>query len=112
MSSTSQTQTPIPSLEFLTFEGRDDEDVTLFLRNVNRVAFSQGRQRDDNWTCDYLQTCLAGRALRFFAGLDESVQISWKSLRQAFLDQFDQSSIVFPPSQPPPQIDRGHAPPD
>ncbi|KAG8883701.1 hypothetical protein FRB98_002859 [Tulasnella sp. 332] len=57
--------------ESVTFEGKDAEDVTLFWQSVRRVAFAQGRQGDGDWLVDYVETCLAGRAVLWYDALDE-----------------------------------------
>lgn len=60
-------------LEQISFEGRDGEDVTHFLRDVKRVAIAEGQQRDDQWLIDYAESCLAGPALKWFLGLDDDM---------------------------------------
>ncbi|KAG8870170.1 hypothetical protein FRB97_000268, partial [Tulasnella sp. 331] len=61
-------------VENITFEGKDNESVTLFLQSVKRVAFAQGRQRDQGWLADYVETCLAEKALEWYIALDEETQ--------------------------------------
>ncbi|KAG8852799.1 hypothetical protein FRB96_008487 [Tulasnella sp. 330] len=75
-------------MEFLSFSGNGEEDVALFLRKVNRIAFSEGKSRDDDWLADYVGACLAGTALDWYTELDESVRRSWGDLRPALLKQF------------------------
>lgn len=75
-------------LEHITFEGKPTEDVTTFLQSVKRVAIAQGRQRDDEWQVDYVESCLAGDALRWFSELEEGTLGSWRTVRNAFLRQF------------------------
>ncbi|KAG9039732.1 hypothetical protein FRB95_007159 [Tulasnella sp. JGI-2019a] len=75
-------------LEHITFDGKDSEDVTVFLQSVKRVALDQERQRDDKWMADYVEACLTGEALRWFSTLEESALCSWKTLRDAFLHRF------------------------
>ncbi|KAG8988012.1 hypothetical protein FRB94_001178 [Tulasnella sp. JGI-2019a] len=41
----------------LAFEGRENEDVTVFLRELKRVANAQGRQRDNDWLVDTFEMC-------------------------------------------------------
>ncbi|KAG8871455.1 hypothetical protein FRB97_008669 [Tulasnella sp. 331] len=76
------------SLENLTFEGKDGESVTAFLQSVKRVAFSQGRQRDDEWLVDYLETCLSEEALVWYDELDDGIRGNYKILRSAMLQRF------------------------
>ncbi|KAG9017363.1 hypothetical protein FRB93_007477 [Tulasnella sp. JGI-2019a] len=91
-----------PSLELLTFNGTDNEDVTLFVRDVKRVAMAQGRQRDQEWMVDYVESCLGGQAMRWFSQLDvdsdDQAPLSWRALRQGLLNRFGA------PPPPPPSI--------
>ncbi|KAG8993511.1 hypothetical protein FRB94_013262 [Tulasnella sp. JGI-2019a] len=75
-------------LERITFEGKDTEDVTLFLQNVKRIAFMQGRQRDDGWLADYVETCLSGEALLWYIPLDEDFKRNFSLLRIAMVEHF------------------------
>lgn len=89
-------------LETLTFDGRPTEDVTLFLRDVQKIAFAQGRQTDDDWKVQYTETCLVGEALRWFSGLDDEPLRSWRNLRLAFLERFESTTLApEPPAAPP-----------
>ncbi|KAG8878158.1 hypothetical protein FRB97_002752 [Tulasnella sp. 331] len=89
-------------LENITFGGKDTEDVTLFLQNVKRVAFAQGRQRDCDWLADYVETCLTGRALLWHDTLDEKTSSDYKLLRTAMLQYFvAQIPTANIPSAPP-----------
>lgn len=81
------------SVEDLVFEGKAGEIVTAFLQKVKRVAFSQGRQRDDEWQVDYLKTCLSGAALVWYDGLEEKARGDYKSLRSAMLQRFDTTEM-------------------
>ncbi|KAG8990852.1 hypothetical protein FRB94_013037, partial [Tulasnella sp. JGI-2019a] len=85
-------------LDFGSFGGTPNEDVTLFLREVKRVAIVEGRQRDEKWMVDYAESCLIGPALRWYHELEDSNLQSWKTLRGAFLSRFDPSSLVNVPA--------------
>ncbi|KAG9025642.1 hypothetical protein FRB95_009939 [Tulasnella sp. JGI-2019a] len=74
--------------ESLIFAGRLGEDVTLFLQCVKRVAFAQGRQRDNEWLVDYAETCLTGKALVWYTTLSKGVRTNFASLRIAMIDHF------------------------
>ncbi|KAG9023951.1 Ras- protein Rab-1A [Tulasnella sp. JGI-2019a] len=87
--------------EVLTFDGSDTSDVTTFLQNVKRVAFSQGRQRDNDWLVDYAEASLTGDALRWFHELEEETVDSWKALRGAFLHRFKKPIPVSAPAAAP-----------
>ncbi|KAG8867564.1 hypothetical protein FRB97_003221, partial [Tulasnella sp. 331] len=81
--------TPINTpIERISFNGNGGEDVTEFLREVKRIALDQGRQRDQEWMIDYVESCLGGSALRWFSKLEEDSLVSWKELRNALLDGF------------------------
>ncbi|KAG9034129.1 GTP-binding protein [Tulasnella sp. JGI-2019a] len=88
--------------ELLNFTGNETEDVTVFLRDVKRIAHAQGRQDDDKWLIDYVELCLAGSALRWFSELNDDVTGSWKSLRRAFLQRFEPPTAPDPAAATPP----------
>ncbi|KAG9002128.1 hypothetical protein FRB94_004106 [Tulasnella sp. JGI-2019a] len=94
--------------ELLEFQGDDSEDVTLFLRDIARVAFNQGHHQDFPWMIGYTETCLTGTALRWFNELDEDVLRSWKTLRGAFLARFGPQdlnpTILTPAAAPIPNL--------
>lgn len=71
-----------------TFAGLPGEDVTSFLQNIQKDAFTQERQRDDIWVADYALTWLGGEALAWYYDLDEETQGSWRKLRVALLSRF------------------------
>ncbi|KAG8848028.1 hypothetical protein FRB96_001320 [Tulasnella sp. 330] len=87
-----QTSSP----EELIFYGKEDEDVTSFLQKVKRVAFGQGRQRDQEWLVDYLETCLSGKALIWYLGLDEKSKSSFTTLSIAMIGHFPVPSASIP----------------
>lgn len=89
-------------LEEISFDGNESENVSLFLQSVKRVAFAQGRQRDNEWLADYVETCLIDEALEWYDALDEKTQGDFKSLRTAMLQRFGRTSrIANIPSAPP-----------
>ncbi|KAG8878787.1 hypothetical protein FRB98_006000, partial [Tulasnella sp. 332] len=92
-------------MEFLSFSGKKTEDETIFLQDVKRLAFTEGRSRDNDWLVDYVETCLTGAALDWYSQLDEKVQMSWKQLRLALLQSFTARgdlAIPAPPAAAPP----------
>lgn len=103
-------------LEQLVFGGTHSEDVTDFLRAVKRVAVIQGRQRDDEWMIDYVESCLKGQAMRWFDALP-TVE-SWSQIRRALLVRFDSpvtsteapTAAAVAPAAPAP-LSRPRAPP-
>lgn len=87
-------------LENLSFRGTSDEDVTVFLRDIKRVARSQGHQGDEKWMVDYLEESLSGPALLWFTKLDRNVAVDWQALRVAILAQYA-TNIAAPDHQVP-----------
>lgn len=81
-------------LEQLTFGGNETENVSSFFRNVKRVAFAQGYQRDNKWVADYVETCLIDKALEWYDALDEKTQADFQSLRTAMLQRFSRGAHV------------------
>ncbi|KAG8854788.1 hypothetical protein FRB96_007317 [Tulasnella sp. 330] len=81
-------------LQEITFDGNESENVSLFLQNVKRVAFAQGRQRDDEWLADYVETCLIDDALEWYDTLDKDIQRDFSSLRTAMLERFRRSTRI------------------
>ncbi|KAG9029569.1 hypothetical protein FRB95_005198 [Tulasnella sp. JGI-2019a] len=72
-----------------TFSGTADEDVAVFIHNIQRVAFGMGRQRDNDWQADYAATCLTGNAIRWYSELeDDNIRYNWTLLRRALSQQF------------------------
>ncbi|KAG9049008.1 hypothetical protein FS837_011482 [Tulasnella sp. UAMH 9824] len=53
-----------------------------------KLAFAQGKQRDDQWMADFAATCMADDALAWWSALREDVQESWKLLRPAMLSKY------------------------
>ncbi|KAG8848027.1 hypothetical protein FRB96_001319 [Tulasnella sp. 330] len=93
-------------VENITFEGKGNESVTQFLQRVKQVAFAQGRQRDQEWLADYVETCLSEKALEWYISLDEDTQRNFTRLRIAMVERFRSSTPVniapAPAAAPPP----------
>ncbi|KAG9032261.1 hypothetical protein FRB95_001657 [Tulasnella sp. JGI-2019a] len=89
------------SLEFLAFNGNNHEDVTLFIRDVKRIAMTHNRQRDADWLMDYVETCLGGNAMRWFVKLDKDAMKSWDTLRDALLQRFGSPPPQYIPAATP-----------
>lgn len=81
-----------PDLEIVSFDGTDGEDASVFLRDVKRIAFAQGRQRDHEWLIDYTESCLAGAALTWFLGLNNDLLDNWRALQMALINRFPSKS--------------------
>ncbi|KAG9047180.1 hypothetical protein FS837_002872 [Tulasnella sp. UAMH 9824] len=74
--------------EELSFRGKDATECEEFIAAILKHAFARGKQRDDQWMADFAATCLANDALRWWSGLDEEVQGSWKLLRRAMFSKY------------------------
>ncbi|KAG8900691.1 actin, partial [Tulasnella sp. 408] len=88
---------PTPPIEFLSFSGPGD-DVLAFVQSVQRIAFTQNRQRDDAWIADFVSTCLSGPALIWYStALDKATQWDWSELRRAMIQRYlpsDENPLV------------------
>ncbi|KAG9031770.1 hypothetical protein FS837_002891 [Tulasnella sp. UAMH 9824] len=72
----------------LEFRGRDAEECERFINAVARQALAAGKQRDDQWPADFAASCFVGGALRWWDGLDERTQSSWRLLRKTMLSRY------------------------
>ncbi|KAG8929602.1 hypothetical protein FRC01_004062, partial [Tulasnella sp. 417] len=70
------------------FYGSSGKEAEKFVQLVYRRARDARKQNDNEWIVDFVQMCLAGDALRWYAGLESEVQDDWKQLRQAILTQW------------------------
>ncbi|KAG8859738.1 hypothetical protein FRB96_004312 [Tulasnella sp. 330] len=83
---------PITSrIEWISFNGNEGENVTDFLHEVKHIALVQGRQRDEEWMSDYVES--GGNALRWFTNFERDTAGSWTALRKALLDRFGPPDI-------------------
>ncbi|KAG8888375.1 hypothetical protein FRB98_007770 [Tulasnella sp. 332] len=87
-------------LEHISFGGKDTENVTLFLQSVKRVAFAQGRQRDQEWQVDYVETCLSDKALLWYITLEQKTRSDFHSLRVAMIEHFAIPTDIPPAPAP------------
>ncbi|KAG8952251.1 hypothetical protein FRC04_004958, partial [Tulasnella sp. 424] len=76
------------SVSWLSFYGKKDLSSHDFVQKVQRIAFQQGKQRDDDWVADFAATCFSGEALEWYIGLDEETQTSWRKLRAGLIHQW------------------------
>lgn len=72
----------------LKFFGKDSNECENFIADVMKRAYDQGKQRDDEWIADFVESCLRQDALHWWTELDEATQGSWKLLRKALLLRF------------------------
>ncbi|KIO27398.1 hypothetical protein M407DRAFT_23332 [Tulasnella calospora MUT 4182] len=54
------------------FRGTSGEEAEKFVKMVYRRARDAGKQGDNRWIMEFVPTCLAGDALRWYASLDRS----------------------------------------
>ncbi|KAG9013423.1 hypothetical protein FRB90_006069 [Tulasnella sp. 427] len=73
---------------FAAFRGGSGSDCEEFISNVRKAAFNVEKLNDDGWQAGYASACLSGDALRFYEGLPEETQASWKLLRTALLEKY------------------------
>lgn len=90
------------TVEQISFNGTEAEDVTEFLRDVKRIALKEGPPRDQEWMFDYAESCLGGSALRWFSSLEEGRIVSWNGLRAALLERFGPLDTTKHITQPAP----------
>ncbi|KAG9013355.1 hypothetical protein FRB93_000878 [Tulasnella sp. JGI-2019a] len=74
--------------EQLTFSGKETEDITTFLQEVQQIALAEGRQRDDDWRADYVGGCLKGPAFQWYIVQEDHIRFTWTSLCRALLQRF------------------------
>lgn len=61
-----------------------------FIHSVKLNAYSQGQQRNNDWTVDYAELCFVGSALRWYTTLDPQVRRDWDRLQVALLEAWPQ----------------------
>lgn len=76
------------AVDNLEFRGEDSEECNKFISAVLNYAFTQGKQRDDEWVADFVATCFRDDALRWWTGLNPHTQESWKQLRHAMTQYY------------------------
>ncbi|KIO19069.1 hypothetical protein M407DRAFT_31282 [Tulasnella calospora MUT 4182] len=72
----------------LQFRRRDAAECKTFIAALLKLAFAQGKQRDDRWMADSAAARMADDALVWWNKLGEEVQGSWKLLSQAMLSEY------------------------
>ncbi|KAG8893469.1 hypothetical protein FRB99_001924 [Tulasnella sp. 403] len=84
--------------KLFTFSGSSRKECEDFIQNVRRYAFSQGKLKDKEWVALFASTCFSGRALRWYARLDDPTKESWDLLQTALLEEWPDSDS--PPPKP------------
>lgn len=72
-------------MDQLSFSGRPDEDVSLFLRDFYREALKQGHEDDDAWMMKHLQACLSGLALDWWTSVIPEARQKWELCRTGLM---------------------------
>lgn len=83
---------PSGSVPWFTFTGKPGESASAFVLSVQRIAFRQGRDRDDAWLADYASTCFDDEALYWYLEQDEESKSSWRKLRSSLLSRYPATS--------------------
>jgi len=81
----------MPGSEDLIFQGGDSDECEKFVFRVQRWAFEDDKDEDDQWVARFASSCLSGDAVRFYVTLDQDVRKSWERLRQALLARYPAS---------------------
>lgn len=79
---------------WLTFTGSPDQSGADFAQAIQRFAFQNHIDRDDEWVARYVATCFTGNALLWYSDLDEDTQNSWRRLRAALLRRYPPEPVV------------------
>ena len=84
------------------FRGGSGSDCEEFIRSVYAYALEKNKIKDHEWIAAYAASRLSGKALRWFARLDNAVKADWSALQVALLDQYppsDDEESVEPNAQ-------------
>ncbi|KAG9020522.1 hypothetical protein FS837_008133, partial [Tulasnella sp. UAMH 9824] len=79
---------PSESVSWLSFDGNEGLSSHELVQQVQRAAFQQGKQRDDEWVADFAATSFSGEALEWYVSLDEETQTSWRKLRAGLIQRW------------------------
>ncbi|KAG8895505.1 hypothetical protein FRB99_000507 [Tulasnella sp. 403] len=93
---------PVHDIQWRSFSGLQNENVTAFVQHVHQTAFMYERTRDGEWTAQYAIACLTGSALLWACELDARVQRNWSRLRAELLRRY---------TRPDPPADAGQSEP-
>ncbi|KAG9032124.1 hypothetical protein FS837_002796 [Tulasnella sp. UAMH 9824] len=74
--------------EQLRFRGQDATECKRFIAALLKLAFTQGKQRDDQWMAEFAASCIEDDALVWWSDLDEEVQGSWNLLKQVMRSEY------------------------
>ncbi|KIO31369.1 hypothetical protein M407DRAFT_19741 [Tulasnella calospora MUT 4182] len=86
----------------INFRGNDGNECEAFVVAIRDFAFTKRKSKDYDWMLSYATTRLRGKALRWHATLDVSVQESWHLFVQALFEEYplaaerDEGGIATP----------------
>lgn len=75
------------------FAGGSAEEAEDFIFAVKKRVYSKGKHKDNIWIAEYVSTCFAKKALRWYERLDEETQDDWKLLKRAILDKYEEDPL-------------------
>ncbi|KAG8979327.1 hypothetical protein FRB90_008093, partial [Tulasnella sp. 427] len=79
---------------WLTFSGTAEQSGADFAQSIQRFAFQNHTDKDDEWVARYAATCFTGNALLWYSDLDQDTQGSWRKLRAALLRRYPPEPVV------------------
>ncbi|KAG8923590.1 hypothetical protein FRC00_006056 [Tulasnella sp. 408] len=84
-----EADTGIPEMEEeFSFNGAEGLGHQDFLQQIRRIAFKEGKTRDNVWMADLAVLHLSGEALTWFETLPDEVQQNWNNLRRAIIQKY------------------------
>ncbi|KAG8951363.1 hypothetical protein FRC04_006134 [Tulasnella sp. 424] len=69
-------------------ERTDGSECEAFVVAIRDLAFADGKEEDYRWMLHYATTRLRGKALRWHAKLDPSIQKDWTLFVQAMFEEY------------------------
>lgn len=70
------------------FRGINGNEAEGFVQAIRQAAFAENKDDDYPWMARFATTCLQGKAMRWHAKLDSNIQMDWRLLVQAILDEW------------------------
>lgn len=75
------------------FTGGSAEEAEDFIFAVKKHAYTNGKQKDNEWIASFASICFAKRALRWYERLDAETRNDWELLKRAILDEYEHVAI-------------------
>ncbi|KAG8893466.1 hypothetical protein FRB99_001925, partial [Tulasnella sp. 403] len=66
----------------------DGTECEYFVHKLRQTAFAHGKLDDNLWMAQFASTCLLGKALRWYVGLDSNTKNDWETLEAAMLEKW------------------------